>query len=135
MVVGNLSGFLGFDLGVLDKLPSIVYFFAFFNCHYNLAKKFNKSNGTAVCAGLFSFIFVLMFGFSNGEVYHANISVSKNGIFGAVNGNNMNNTGNQSYEERTSGGVIDQGFSFCSNCGSKIDKNDRFCSNCGTEKV
>ena len=47
----------------------------------NIAKKFNKSNGMAVLSGIFSFIFILIFGYSKNEVYDKNISVSKNGIF------------------------------------------------------
>ena len=68
----------------IDKLSlntNLVSFFAGFNIYYNIAKKFGKDNGTAVCAGIFYNIFVLIFGFSNKEVYDKNIPVNKNGIF------------------------------------------------------
>ena len=70
---------LGIDR--LSFIANLVSLFAGFNIYYNVAKKFKKENGTAVLAGIFSFVFILIFGYSKKEVYDKNIPVSKNGIF------------------------------------------------------
>ena len=65
----------------LSALANLVSLFASFNIYYNIAKKFKKENGTAVLCGIFSFIYIPIFGYSKNEVYDKNIVVNKNGIF------------------------------------------------------
>lgn len=139
------------DLSFIANLASLV---ASFNIYYNIAKKFNKSNGTAVCAGIFSFIFIFIFGFSKNEVYNASIPVSKNGIFGTPEGNFNNNVNNQSTAVNESTTSVDTSgqesdvistdnvdsndkpeVSFCGNCGTKLNKDIRFCPECGKENI
>lgn len=87
-VSDSIVSLVGLDnLQTLANLASLV---ATFNIYYNIAKKFNKSNGTAICAGIFSFIFIFIFGFSKNAVYDNNVIVSKNGIFGSAD-KNINN--------------------------------------------
>lgn len=121
---------LGFKLEI-DNLTfaiNLCGYLASFNCYYNIARKFGKDKTTSIFAGLFPFIFVLIFGFSEKEVYNASIPVSVNGIFGTENYDN-------NYNESTS---IDDNkekeYSFCVNCGAKLDKNMKFCPSCGKEK-
>ena len=158
LVISNsLTTLLGVES--LSTVTNLASLFATFNIYYNIAKKFNKSNGTAVCAGLFSGIFILIFGFSKDEVYDINIPVSKNGVFGTPEMpkyNNMNNMSNSSlhatyYEQNSnlnSGIQSDQSvnntnhsegqtqsFSFCGNCGTRLNNDVMFCPNCGKEKL
>lgn len=65
----------------LSPLANLVSLFASFNIYYNIAKKFKKKTSTAVLSGIFSFIFIQIFGYSKNEEYDKNIVVSKNGIF------------------------------------------------------
>ena len=68
----------------IDKLSfiaNLISLFAGFNIYYNIAKKFNKKNSTAILSGIFSIVFIFIFGYSKKEVYDKNITVSKNGIF------------------------------------------------------
>ena len=65
----------------LSSLANLVSLFASFNIYYNIAKKFKKKTSTAVLSGIFSFIFIQIFGYSKNEEYDKNIVVSKNGIF------------------------------------------------------
>ena len=72
---------------------NICGFLANFNCYYNIARKFGKDKTTSIFAGLFPFIFLLIFAFSKSDVYDMNIPVSANGIFG----NEDNSFGNNDY--------------------------------------
>ena len=128
----------------LSTVATLVSIFARFNIYYNIAKKFNKTNGTAVCAGIFSGIFILIFGFSKNEVYDASIPVSKNGIFGNPENefNSTNNYGHAvtpsttSVDGKNDSSVVDErtvDHSFCGNCGTKLSKDMLFCPNCGKE--
>ena len=65
----------------LSSLANLVSLFASFNIYYNIAKKFKKKTSAAVLSGIFSFIFIQIFGYSKNEEYDKNIVVSKNGIF------------------------------------------------------
>lgn len=65
----------------LSFFANLVSLFANFNIYYNIAKRFGKETGTAILSGIFSFVFILIFGYSKNEIYDKNISVSKNGIF------------------------------------------------------
>ena len=151
------------SLDDLSTIATLVSIFARFNIYYNIAKKFNKTNGTAVCAGIFSGIFILIFGFSKEAIYDTNVPVSKNGVFGTpempTNAyNNQNNVAGQTVYNNTSNVVnpmtgdtnvdvsaqesnantnvnsdVVQEFSFCGNCGTKLNKDVKFCPNCGKE--
>lgn len=124
-----------------------------FNCYYNIARRFGKDKTTSIFAGIFPFIFILIFGFSKNEVYDINIPVSINGIFGGEEhdyGNNsnyhddMNKYNNDSVNQqvndenmRQSTNSVDNDnreYSYCGNCGLKLDKDVNFCPNCGREK-
>lgn len=113
------------DLEILTPVANIVSYFALFNCYYNIAKKFNKDTGYAVCTGLFSMVFVMILGFSKKEIYDKNIPVSKYGVFGTIN----KDTTKDMDSTRT------QEVMFCGNCGTKLNQNDNFCPNCGKEKL
>ena len=187
-IANVLVSFIGID--ALSSVASIVSFLATLNIYYNIALRFNKNKGNAVCAGIFSGIFVLIFGFSKNEVYNANIPVSKYGLFGHPENNNNNNAYNpngaaqyqapvnnyngynqngvvqpqqpvNNYNGYNQNGVvqpqqpinnyngynqnnvvqpqqpnnINQGSSFCTNCGTKLDKSTRFCTGCGKENI
>lgn len=146
------------DLDELSAIASLVSFFASFNCYYNIAKKFDKNTGYAVCTGLFTVIFVMILGFSKKEVYDIKIPVSKNGVFNQA-GESANNSGNYQSNVYESTGYKNttnmtdndslrelnqtanyettqqsQEFSFCGNCGTKLNKDTKFCPNCGKEK-
>lgn len=109
----------------LDTIANLVSLFAGFNIYYNIAKRFKKSNGVSICAGIFSFIFIFIFGLSKNECYDGNIPVSKNGIFGTpeINSNNskLNNDSNS------------DDHSYCGSCGAKVSKDAKFCPECGKE--
>ena len=125
----------------LDTISNLVSLFASFNIYYNIAKKFNKNKKTAICAGIFSGIFVLIFGFSKNEVYNANIPVSKNGVFGTPN-DSFNNNNTDEVQNDTIQGTenvdvnnVNHEISFCRNCGKRVDKDNKFCPNCGKENI
>ncbi len=106
----------------LFGIAFLVTLFGLFNCYYNIAKKFSKTQGQSICAGIFSFVYVFIFGFSKNERYNPNIPVSRNGIFGepeSTSNNYQTNTNNM------------QEFIFCGNCGTKLRKDAKFCPNCG----
>ena len=130
-VSDSIVTILGLD--DLSMITSLVSLFAIFNIYYNIAKKFGKENGMAVVAGIFSGIFVLIFGFSKNAVYNSNIPVSKNGVFGTPEENL--NTNQTTYNQYGTTNTSEQEFSYCSNCGTKLNKNIRFCPNCGKEKI
>ena len=117
----------------LSTIALLISLFAKFNIYYNIAKKFNKNNGTAVCAGIFSGIFILIFGFSKSEVYDFNAPVSKNGVFETpdMHINSVRNTTHTTDTEVNNQDV--QQFSFCGNCGTKLNKDVKFCPNCERE--
>ena len=108
---------------------NICSFLAIFNCYYNIARKFGRDKTTSIFAGIFPFIFVLIFAFSNDIVFDTDIPVSVNGIFGTP----VNNMGNSNDNV---GSDIDnlQKYSYCGNCGLKLDNSARFCPNCGRKK-
>ena len=150
----NWWWFLLFILGIILKVEfdnfylsfNIFGFLANFICYYNIARKFGKDKTTAVFAGIFSFIFVLIFGLSKNEVYDASIHVSKNGIFDNPE-NEFNSTNNyeqnktvtsptSSVDDKNNSSMVDEKsleHSFCGNCGTKLSKDMRFCPNCGKE--
>lgn len=156
-IVDSIISILGIE--GLSSIANLVSLFATFNIYYNIAKRFGKDKGTAIAAGIFSGIFVLIFGYSKNEVYDANIPVSKNGVFGTPEGNfnnsnanstqynnvqaadNMNNfNANQQNNDTQSTETVDmnnnyQNNSFCGNCGTKLEKDIRFCPNCGKENI
>lgn len=149
----------------LDGLGYLVSTFASFNCFYNLAKRFHKGVGFAVCLTLFTPVCVPILGFSKNLVYDGTVPVSKNGVFGgeqSTNNGTYNNSQNnyqqsQMYNNAMNNGVppvapIQQGsmnvgqpaynsastemeFRFCGNCGTKMAKDVRFCPNCGKENL
>ena len=146
------------DLENLSTIANLVGLFARFNIYYNIAKKFNKSNGTAVCVGIISGIFILIFGFSKNAVYNANIPVSKNGIFGApeTSNNTYNNQSNVNVQpvynnnvaqpmvntvnqdQSTQGNNSDsvtpvEETSINSNVDNAATQEFSFCGNCGTK--
>ena len=143
------------DIEGLYTIASLVSLFASFNCYYNISKKFNKETGYSVCAGIFSFIFVLIFGFSKKEVYDINIPVSKNGVFGKSEvasysnsnnsfsqaaPNNINNNvsqemNNSNLETLDNENIINKEVIFCGNCGTKFAIGDKFCPNCGKQRL
>lgn len=88
---------LGF-IPILNVFSGLATLFVFFNCYYNIAKKFNKGTGFAVCLTLFSPICIPILGFSKNNVYNSNVAVSNNGVFGpSGNGNSNNNVNNMNY--------------------------------------
>lgn len=153
-------------LGLFDLAPLgyLVSAFASFNCFYNLAKRFNKGVGFAVCLTLFTPICVPILGFSKNCVYDGNIAVGKNGVFGGNDATNNNNNSNYQQpplynntmngvnnnvtpvtpvqqnsinnEQISSNNVTPEAeYKFCGNCGTKMNKDVRFCPNCGKENV
>jgi len=122
----------------LLALPaSVVSLFASFNIYYNISKKFNKSNGEAVCAGIFWSIFVLIYGFSKNAVYDVNAPVSKNGVFGTPEVSNtvvMEATVNTEAEEKKEEETKEE-VAFCRNCGTKFEADAKFCPICGKQRV
>jgi len=158
IISSNIVSILGLE--DLEGIASLVNLFASFNCYYNIAKKFNKSKGYSICAGIFSFIFMLILGFSKKETYDMSAPVSKNGIFGSpevpVNNNNsyQNNTSQQNNYSGMNNNNIEpasdnnsqnisnelnntnstsQESSFCGNCGTKLSSGTKFCPNCGKQ--
>lgn len=116
--------FLKVDGSGLSTLANLVSMFTWFNCYYNLAKKFRKDTTTAVLAGIFNFIFIYIFAFSKKEIYYADEKVSPNGV---IPGNeNSTQTSNATTNE-------DNQIMVCTGCGCKIENNHKFCSVCGKE--
>ena len=135
-IVDSIVSFVGSD--DLTGIANLVSLFASFNIYYNIARKFNKTKGTAVVAGIFSFVFVYIFGLSKKEIYNANIPVSKNGVFGTPEANMNNNYHNTQYNNVQSTGNVDinnnyKNYSFCGNCGVKLENGTKFCPNCGKQ--
>lgn len=124
-------------LDSLEGIANIACFFASFNCYYNIAKKFNKSTGYAICSGLFSFIFVLILGFSKNEVYNGNIPVSKNGVIGTPDftEDNYNYNANTSNDYMNNNQNVSSNGenNFCGNCGKQLSVGTKFCPNCGKQ--
>lgn len=129
----------------MSTIANLVSLFAGFNCWYNIAKKFKKDTGVAVCAGIFSGIFVLIFGFSKNEVYDNSIPVSNNGVFPNTenennyqnnyqNNSNYSNVNNENDNLVNNNDSLNNTYSFCGNCGTKLEDDDRFCPVCGQEK-
>lgn len=134
---------------------SICSFIASFNCYYNIARKFGKDKGISILAGIFPFIFLLVFGFSKSETYDRNIVVGKNGIFSNVdNMNNVNNTYDNSYnvnknrDDQSTGNVdmsnvtdsnVDQSTESVdtnntnNNNDNTVVSKKAFCGNCGNK--
>ena len=56
-ICDSIVSLLGLDQ--LETVANLVSLFAGFNIYYNIAKRFSKSNGVSVCAGIFSLIFIL----------------------------------------------------------------------------
>lgn len=137
----------------------LAWLLAMFNCYFNLAKKFNKSTGFAVCLTLFTPICASILGFSKNNEYDSSVLVSNNGVFastGSTNNsnnvnyqnvqqpqptyNNMDNT-NQSVPNYNDGinNNVDvqavQEYSFCGNCGTKLENGAKFCPNCGKQNM
>ena len=124
-----------FEIDGLSEISNLASLFASFNIYYNIARKFNKEKGISVLAGIFSLIFIYIFGFSKNEVYDINIPVSKNGVFGSPEGNSSNTTytNNTNTTENVNTNNSYQNYSFCGNCGTKLENGARFCPNCGKE--
>lgn len=133
-----------FEIEGLTLAINLCGFFASFNCYYNIARKFGKNKKTSIFAGMFPFIFILIFGFSKKEVYNVNIPVSSNGIFGTSDINIDTTDDYHNEEEQKSAEIIEkeknttgkkkQEYSFCGDCGTKLNKDVNFCPNCGKEK-
>ena len=136
-IADSILSILGIEY--LAGVANLVSLFASFNIYYNIARRFNKDKGISVLAGIFSGIFILIFGFSKKEVYNSNIHVSKNGILGTPEGGfNNNNTGsnqddNSQSSENGNLNNAQKDYSFCGNCGTKLDRDVKFCPNCGKE--
>jgi len=121
----NIISYTNDDLYGIASLASM---FATFNCFYNIARKFKKDTGISVCAGIFSFIFMLFFAFSSKEQYYSDVKVSNNGVFNnSSNSQNNNNSSNdiKSNSENT--------YKYCSNCGAKLEEHYKFCDKCGNK--
>lgn len=122
-ICDSIVSLLGLDQ--LETVANLVSLFAGFNIYYNIAKRFNKSNGVSICAGIFSFIFIFIFGFSKNESYDASIPVSKNGIFGTPDVN--------SNSDKVNNDTSKDNHSYCGNCGAKVNKDAKYCPKCGKE--
>lgn len=79
-IATNIMTIVG--LSDLTGIAALASLFAMFNCYFNLAKKFNKDIGYAICLTLFSFVCIPMLGFSKKNEYNGNVPVSKNGCIG-----------------------------------------------------
>lgn len=109
----------------LSGIAEVVSLFATFNCFYNIAKKFKKTTGVSVCAGIFSYIFMFIFAFSNKEKYYKDVKVSNNGVFNNSNNTQNNNSDIKSASKKT--------YKYCSNCGTKLEEHYKFCGKCGNK--
>lgn len=123
---------------------SLFGFIGNFNCYYNIARRFGKDKTAAIFAGIFPYIFVLIFGFSKNEVYNSDIIVGVNGIFSSedminnntsdINCNNNQSTDTVNKDISNNDYNLKNEYSFCGNCGKKLNNKDKYCSNCGREK-
>lgn len=111
----------------------IAYLITIFNCYYNLAKKFDRDLGFAICLTLFAPICIPIAAFSKNFVYNKNITVSNNGVFPSSLKNNNSNS-NYYTNNNSSDSVDVSEYNFCGNCGTKLDKEAKFCPNCGHAK-
>ena len=149
-----------FGLAWLGALASA---FTLFNCYYNIAKRFNKSTGFAICLTIFTPICIPILGLSKNNVYN-NIPVSNNGVFGPSgnntnnsngynnNYNNMNNNVNYNYQNYNSTQPMYNNMNniqespIQNNMNNTTNQNDMnqtginpnveqfsFCGNCGTK--
>lgn len=126
----NIVSFIDDDLALMGSLVSLI---ASFNCYYNIAKKFKKDTTTSVLAGIFSFIFLLIFAFSKNEKYYKIVKVSPNGVFG---GDSKEITKDTAKENTSTANNDTEHFQlkYCKKCGCKVEDNYKFCSMCG-EKI
>lgn len=65
--------------GLLNTLASLVSLIANINIYYNLAKKFNKSNGWVVLSIFFGWITIPILGYSSSDQY-SNVATTPNGF-------------------------------------------------------
>lgn len=148
-----------FGLAWIGYLANI---FALFNCYYNLAKKFNKGTGFAVCLTIFTPICAPILGFSKNNVYDAGVVVSNNGLFGPSgnanngnnnvnnngynnmnNNNNVNNYQNNTYQQPTYNNSVNNNIpqempvqndiNNAGNVNTAPAQEYVFCGNCGTK--
>ena len=138
----------------LAWLGSLAYLFAVFNCYFNLAKKFGKGTGFAVCITLFTPICIPILGFSKNNVFNGNIAVSKNGCIGApeapvTNNGNVNNYQNNVQPQPVYNNPVPPVAPVApvapmsENVGQNVVNNQTaepvqefsFCGNCGTKIV
>lgn len=122
MLAPNIVSIVNDDL---SGIASLVSLFATFNCFYNIAKKFKKDTAVSVCAGIFNFVFLLIFAFSKKEKYCKNVNVSKNGAFGKIE---------ESKEVKNNDHSNEESSKYCVECGTKLDDYYKFCPKCGKEK-
>lgn len=114
----------------------IIGFIGRLNCYYNIAKRFGKNKNTSLLAGIFSYIFMLIFGLSNNEVYDENILVDPNGLFGNNNNFEENSKSTKDVDiqkEKVSKSTtsVDSEVCYCGECGEKLNNKMKFCPKCG----
>jgi len=155
----NWWWFLLFAIDVVFKIEiegltfaiNMCGFLASFNCYYNIARRFGRDKTTSIFAGIFPFIFVLIFAFSKDIVFDTSIPVGVNGIFNTT-GDNINNNSNMNTDNEQSNNnvlkqstsTVDSGndnnknlqeYSYCGDCGLKLEKDVNYCPNCGRKKI
>lgn len=125
-------------LGLYDLawVASIISLYASFMCAYNIAKRFNKGTGYAICLFLFGIILYPILGFSKKEKYDSSIPVSEHGVFGVNDKStvNQNDAVSQDYYYENQNNDNTKHV-YCTTCGTKVNKDIRFCPNCGTEII
>lgn len=131
MIATSILGTVSEDL---SGLASLVSLFASFNCWYNIAKKFKKDTTTSVLAGIFSFIFLIVFAFSKKDQYYAEEKVSKFGILGKFFDKESNNDSQTKTAAETNPQTnVNNNSKYCVYCGAKLDGDYKFCPKCGKE--
>lgn len=115
LIANTLVSILGIEKGGITLIASGAIIIGNLCVFYNLGKKMHKDPITTGVLGIFfSYVMILILGFSSNYQYDETAEVSPNGIFG----DNKNNTNNEPVK-------------YCLGCGTKLKPNSSFCENCG----
>lgn len=115
LIANTLVSILGIEKGGVTLIASGAIIIGNLCVFYNLGKKMHKDPITTGVLGIFfSYIMILILGFSSEYQYDENVEVSPNGIFG----DNKNKTTNEPKK-------------YCLGCGQELKPNTSFCENCG----
>lgn len=118
LMAPTIAGIFFNDSSYFVILCRIGRLFAYFQCYYNISKKFHKGTAFAIAMTLVPFIALPILAFGQNNEFDSNVEVSSNGVF----------AGNQSTHTTSNSNI-----KYCVYCGREVNPNSKFCANCGKE--